>query len=85
MKHLAKVTIKALMYFELCDDDELDPDVALKMSESILADLEESSSEEKKVLFEVVKELLDSEKPGLNREDVVGFLEGFNESYLPNY
>ncbi len=33
MEHLAKATIHALMFFELVEDDVLDPDTALRLSE----------------------------------------------------
>ena len=85
MEHLAKATIYALMFFELVEDDVLDPDTALRLSESIIGELEDSTDEEKFELFRVCRKLAEKERNGLNREEVVAFLEGFNESYLPNY
>lgn len=85
MKNLAKATILALIYFELCEDEELGPDVALTTSESILAELENSSDEERDCLFTVAKEMLVQEKANMYRKDVIRFLEEFDESYFPNY
>tara|TARA_B110001454_G_scaffold212220_1_gene228791 strand:+ start:491 stop:775 length:285 start_codon:yes stop_codon:yes gene_type:complete len=85
MEHLAKATIHALMFFELVEDDVLDPDTALRLSESIISELENSTDEEKSELFRVCRKLVEKERNGLNREEVIAFLEGFNESYLPNY
>ena len=85
MENLAKSTIHALMFFELVEDDVLDPDTALKLSESILAELDNCSSEERSTLFKVRDKLLVQEKKGSNREDVIEFLEDFDNSYFPNY
>ena len=85
MEHLAKATIHALMFFELVEDDVLDPDTALRVSESIIAEIEDSSDEEKSELFKVCGNLAEKEMKGSNRKDVIKFLENFNESYLPNY
>ncbi|WP_078082609.1 hypothetical protein [Microbulbifer mangrovi] len=85
MECLAKAVIQALMFFELVDDNVLDPDTALKNAESLIAELEDCSNEEKSELLRTCKEMAIKEKGGLNREDVVQFLERFDESYFPNY
>ena len=85
MMNLAKATILSLMYFELCEDEELNPDIALKMSESILAELDGTNKDEKVALLKARDEILEKERSSTNREDVVVFLESFDESYLPNY
>ncbi|WP_444911328.1 hypothetical protein [Microbulbifer sp. PAAF003] len=84
MENLAKATINALMFFELCEDEELDPDMALKMSESLLAEIDSASPQEKEALLEAVGELLEHEKSGSSRDDLVEFLKGFDKSYFPN-
>lgn len=73
------------MFFELVDDEMLDPDTALKMSESIIGELEKCDEKDKTELFQVCKQLVLEEKNGLNRAEVIGFLEGLDENYLPNY
>ncbi len=85
MEYLIRSTLHALVFFELVEDHVLDPDTALKMSESIIGEIENCDEEEKIQIFKVCKQLVLEEKNGSNRSEVIEFLEEFNESYLPNY
>ncbi|WP_043317157.1 hypothetical protein [Microbulbifer sp. HZ11] len=85
MESLAKAVIQALMFFELVEDNVLDPDTALKNAENLIAELEDCTNNEKSELLRVCKDMALKERQELNRKDVVQFLEQFNESYFPNY
>jgi hypothetical protein len=57
-KKLAEIVVRSIEYFELVDDDQLDPDTAVQHLESISADLAEATSEEQTAVKQAAKDRL---------------------------
>jgi hypothetical protein len=54
-KKLAEIVVRSIEYFELVDDEQLDPDTAMKYLEGIAADLNEATPEEQSAVKEAAK------------------------------
>ena len=57
-KKLAEIVLRSIEYFELVDDEQLDPDTALQYLEGISADLTEATPEEQAAVREAANERL---------------------------
>lgn len=62
---------------KLWDDDVLDPDIAMEALESISAELQDASPEEKNLITKVSRQLAKSAKS----EEVKGFFENFIDDF----
>jgi hypothetical protein len=80
MTSLARAVIDAMQFLELSDDDTVDPHDALKTLESMTADLQKSTSEEKAALRQALKELTAAEKRTYARPEVLEFYAEFMEA-----
>lgn len=56
MKTLATMIVEYLIFFSRSEDDELDPDTAVKLLEFAGSDLRECSEAEKLAMLEVIRE-----------------------------
>jgi hypothetical protein len=62
MKHLASAVVDALVFLQLSEDDVVDPDAAVDLTESLTAVLRECSMPERNALKAVIDEKLAEEK-----------------------
>ena len=80
---IALALVDSLLFFELCEDSVLDPDVALRMSETILGRLDGCSAEEFAIFMQAVHFRLTQEQAGSKRPDVMKYLATFDRGMLP--
>ena len=57
-KKLAEIVVRSIEYFELVDDDQLDPHTALRHLEDIATDLAQATSEEQEAVRQAARERL---------------------------
>jgi hypothetical protein len=57
-KKLAEIVLRSIEYFELVDDDQLNPDTAMQYLEGISADLADATREEQEAVRRAAKERL---------------------------
>ena len=77
MEKISKALLVSMSYFELWDDDVIDPDIAVGALESISAELKGASNEEREIIAKAANELaLQS-----TSEEVREFFEEFVESF----
>ena len=82
MGAIERALIQAVMFLEIADDDTVDPDDAVAIMESIGAELQDSTSAEKKRLRQALKELIaEEEEDDSPRDNVLQFYESFFESF----
>ena len=60
MENTARALLIALSYFELWDDDVIDPDTAVSAMENATAELRNSSPEEVKIISKIAKQLAEA-------------------------
>ncbi|MGC0376494.1 hypothetical protein [Streptomyces sp. SAI-229] len=70
---LAGVVVDAVWFLESCDDDEVDPDSAVKMMESVGGELLRLPPDQRDRLLQVLAGLAEAEQDPARRE----FLESF--------
>ena len=75
MRVLARALITAVAFFELSDDEIVDPDAAVQILEDISGELSECSNEEKAALKAVLAQMKASEQLNAARPEVLEFLE----------
>ena len=57
-KKLADIVVRSIEYFELVDDEQLDPHTALQYLEDIASDLNEATPEEQSAVKQAAKDRL---------------------------
>ncbi len=77
MEKTTKALLVAMSYFELWNDDVIDPDTAVNALESISAEFQDATPEEIKTITKVASELAES----ATNEDEKEFYENFVESF----
>ena len=81
MKALARAVVRALSFFELCDDEAMNPDDAIREMESLAMELDGCSDEEtdalRSVLPEFIAEVEAGPFPKEYRERAVDFYRNF--------
>ncbi len=76
-EELARLVVRAAMFFELADDDTVDPDAAVDWLESIASSLEQLSPADRDWLLGRVGDWATEEKQPENRR----FLEAFPDAF----
>src|SRR5262249_5968014 len=77
MRAMARALITAVAFFELSDDEVVDPDAALQVLEDIGGELSHCTPEEKAALKAAVAQMKASEQLNEARPEVLEFLESF--------
>jgi len=77
MENTTRALLIALSYFELWDDDVIDPDTAVSAMESITAELNNSSPEEIEVISKVAGQLAEAASDEDKKEFYNEFVANF--------
>lgn len=87
MKSLARSVVFGMSFFELCDDDELDPDIALGALGDMARYLQACGPEERAALREVLTEFIRETETNKyirtdeERQKRIKFYKGFMETF----
>ena len=73
---LMRIVVHAAAFFELCDDEKLDPDTAVQQLESIAGELRNLDTEGREMLISYVRQ----EAEGARSADLRAFLLRFPET-----
>ncbi|NED92759.1 hypothetical protein G3I76_73525 [Streptomyces sp. SID11233] len=74
---LAEALVDVLWFVEGSEDEQLDPDNAVKVMEGVAHLVSKLSSDQRNVLFELLETMAEAEADPARREFLEGFPDGF--------
>jgi hypothetical protein len=77
MRAMARALITSLAFFELSDDDVVDPDAAVQVLEDVGGELANCTPEEKAALKAALAQMKASEQLNEARPEVIEFFDSF--------